>query len=223
LRISRTKGFVLGLSGGLDSSVCAGLIKQATDDCLGLILPTESGVEDIDDAAAVAHLFNMRTQYIDLTSVYKNLIALLPDNDQLASGNLKARLRMTVIYYHANINNYLVCGTGNKTELALGYFTKYGDGACDLLPLGDLYKFEVQKIARVLGIPGRIIAKTPSAGLWPGQTDEDEIGFSYQDIDETLRALKECRIEGDCAEKIQAMIARSEHKRKPPDICRLKE
>ena len=220
---SQTNGFVVGLSGGLDSSVCAALIRKATDSCLGLILPVESEVNDIDDAAEVASLIDMKTQYLDLTPVYSHLIRLLPDRKHVARGNIKARLRMVVIYYYANIHNYLVCGTGNKTELSLGYFTKYGDGACDVLPLGDLYKYEVREIGAFLGIPEKIIEKVPSAGLWKGQTDEREIGFSYAEMDKTLKDITECRIRGDCAERLQLMMRQTEHKRRPPKICHLKD
>ncbi len=220
---SRTKGFVLGLSGGLDSSVCAALVKKATGNCLGLILPIESPVQDIDDAAEVASIIDLKTQYIDLTPVLEHLTKLLPEHHQIALGNVKARLRMLILYYYANLNNYLVCGTGNKTELTLGYFTKYGDGACDILPLGDLYKFEVKEIAKILHISEKIINKVPSAGLWHGQTDEEEIGFSYEEMDKTLQEIAECRIHGNCAEKLQAMIEQSEHKRRPPKICYLKD
>ena len=217
-----TKGFVLGLSGGLDSSVCAALIKKATPNCLGLILPIESQVQDIDDALAIASDLNLKTQYIDLTPIYKNLIKLLPDNNLITLGNLKARLRMIIIYYYANLNNYLVCGTGNKTEISIGYFTKYGDGACDILPLGDLYKYELRKLAKTLGIPEKIIKKVPSAGLWAGQTDEGEIGFSYGEIDKALQEVEKGKVVGEIAQKLSAMIKNSEHKRRLPKICHLK-
>lgn len=223
LNETKTKGFVLGISGGLDSSVCAALIKKATEECLGLILPIESNVQDLDDAAEVASQINLKTQYIDLTPIYRNLIKFLPDNNQVALGNIKARLRMVFIYYYANLNNYLVCGTGNKTEISLGYFTKYGDGACDILPLGDLYKFEVREIARVLGIPEQIIKKVPSAGLWQGQTDEGEIGFSYDVMDKTLQEIEKNQIKGDVAKKLKFRIEQSEHKRRLPRICYLEK
>ncbi len=219
LNESQTKGFVLGVSGGLDSAVCAALMKRVTDNCLGLIMPIESEVQDIDDASRVADALNVRTEYIDLTSVYGHLTKLLPGGDQVALGNIKARLRMVVLYYYANLNNYLVCGTGNKTELTLGYFTKYGDGACDILPFGDLYKFEVRELAKVLHVPKTIIDKTPSAGLWKGQTDEGEIGFSYDEIDRTLQEISSSQIKGNCAEKLKFRIEQNEHKRKPPKIC----
>lgn len=219
IKISHIKGFVLGVSGGLDSAVCAALVKKVSDNSLGLILPIESSVEDCDDAALVASTFGLRTEYIDLTSVYTSMIKLLPGNDRVAQGNIKARLRMVALYYYANIHSYLVCGTGNKTELTLGYFTKFGDGASDVLPIGDLYKYQVREIARDLGVPAKIIEKVPSAGLWLGQTDEQEIGFSYSEMDSTLKAIHECRATGDCAQKLQEMIERSEHKRQPPKIC----
>lgn len=219
---SHTKGYVIGVSGGLDSAVCTDLIRKASKNSLGLILPIESNVADCDDAAMIASGFGLRTEYIDLTSAYQAMIKLLPGNDTVARGNIKARLRMVTLYYYANIQNLLVCGTGNKTELTLGYFTKHGDGACDVLPLGDLYKFQVRQIAQELAVPDAIIKKVPSAGLWQGQTDEGEIGFSYEEMDRVLKEIKECRINGDCAQKLQVMIERSEHKRQPPRICPIK-
>jgi NAD+ synthase len=111
-----------------------------------------------------------------------------------------------------------VCGTGNKTELTIGYFTKFGDGASDILPLGDLYKSRVREIARELGVPQKIIDKKPSAGLWSGQTDEEEIGFSYEELDRTLQEIHAGQVSGACAQKLQDMIVRSEHKRQLPKI-----
>ncbi len=222
LQDSRTSGFVLGLSGGLDSSVCAALITRANKNCLGLILPIESKTEDIEDASDLAAELGMQTACLDLTSVYNSTIKLLPTQDKVALGNVKARLRMVVLYYYANLRNYLVCGTGNKTELMLGYFTKYGDGACDILPLGDMYKHEVRRIAETLNIPKAIIEKTPSAGLWQGQTDEGEIGFPYDQIDKTLDEIDQGKISGICAEKLHKMIKKNIHKKRLPVICSLK-
>ncbi len=222
LNVTKTKGFVLGLSGGLDSAVCAALTKKVTDDCLGLILPIESDVHDLDDASEMATVISLKTQYMDLTSVYNSLIKFLPDSNQVVLGNIKARLRMVVLYYYANLNNYLVCGTGNRTELTLGYFTKYGDGASDILPLGDLYKYEVRDLARALDIPEAIIKKTPSAGLWKGQTDEEEIGYSYDELDRTLQEIQSGKIESSIAKKLKSMIDINEHKRNPPKICYLR-
>jgi NAD+ synthase len=222
LKETKAKGFVLGLSGGLDSSVCAALIKRTTDDCLGLILPIETDVQEIDDASEVASLVTLKTHYIDLTPVYTHLVKFFPDSNHIALGNIKARLRMVVLYYYANLNNYLVCGTGNKTELSLGYFTKYGDGACDILPLGDLYKCEVRELAVSLGIPEKIIKKVPSAGLWKGQTDEGEVGCSYDEMDKTLREIEKGKVSGEIGKKLHEMITRSEHKRTVPKICYIK-
>jgi NAD+ synthase len=218
LQQTATKGFVLGMSGGLDSTVCAALLRKATDDCLGLILPIESDVKDLDDASAMASRLNIRTQYIDLTPTYNGLVRLMSSNDRVALGNIKARLRMVVIYYYANLNNYLVCGTGNKTEISLGYFTKYGDGACDILPLGDLYKGEVRELARELNIPETIIEKIPSAGLWSGQTDEAEIGFTYDQMDEALRLIEKGEITDDTCQKLKEVVKRTTHKREKPKV-----
>ena len=222
LEQSTATGFVVGLSGGLDSAVCAALLRRTTENCLGLILPIESDVRDLDDAAAAASAVRITTEHIDLTATYRDLTRTLPQAGQLALGNLKARLRMVVLYYYANLNNYLVCGTGNKTEISIGYFTKFGDGACDVLPIGDLYKTEVRELARGLAIPEEIIKKVPTAGLWQDQTDEGEIGFPYCEIDKTLAALDAGRAEGPCAEHLREMIAKNAHKRILPKICAVK-
>ena len=218
---AKAHGFVCGLSGGLDSSVCAALIRQATDNCLGLILPIESCVEDCDDATEFAAQLSLKTEYIDLTALYTSFTRLMPTGSHVALGNIKARLRMIVLYYYANMNNYLVCGTGNKTELALGYFTKYGDGACDVLPIGDLYKYEVRQLARTLSVPEKIVKKVPSAGLWQDQTDEGEIGFPYEDIDRALQDIARGQVKGVCAQTLKNIIDQSEHKRQLPRICRI--
>ncbi|MGB7054767.1 MAG: NAD(+) synthase, partial [bacterium] len=190
--------------------------------CLGLILPIESEVKDLDDASAVASSLGIKTQYIDLTSTYANLTKLLPDGDRVALGNIKARLRMIVLYYHANIHNYLVCGTGNKTEIALGYFTKYGDGACDILPIGELSKSEVKELARVFEIPEAIVSKVPSAGLWAGQTDEGEIGFTYEEMDRALLKIEEGNITDATCRMLVEVVKRTAHKREKPKIFRLR-
>ena len=211
MKESGTEGFVLGLSGGLDSAVCAALVRKATENCLGLILPIESDVKDLDDAGDIADLLKLKTQYIDLTSVYNSLVKILPGGDRVALGNIKARLRMVALYYHANMHNYLVCGTGNRTEISLGYFTKHGDGACDILPIGDLYKGEVRELAGELNIPEYIIKKTPSAGLWSGQTDEKEIGFTYEEMDNALRQIEGGKVEADdeAANKLREIISKT--------------
>ncbi|MHC1587128.1 MAG: NAD(+) synthase, partial [Candidatus Syntropharchaeia archaeon] len=135
----------------------------------------------------------------------------------LASANVKPRLRMTTLYYFANKMNYLVAGTGNKSELSIGYFTKYGDGGVDILPIGHLLKTEVRELAKKLGIPEKIIKKIPSAGLWEGQTDEGEIGMSYESLDRILSSINSIK-EGKEVERVKEMIKKAKHKRKPPEI-----
>lgn len=218
------KGIVLGLSGGVDSSVVAALAKEAigTKSVLALILPCESQTRDGKDARAVARALGIRTQEIDLSGVYRVLLKILPAGSRLARVNLKPRLRMAALYYFANTYNYLVCGTSNKSELAIGYFTKYGDGASDILPLGDLFKKQVVRLAYELGIPRYIIDKPPTAGLWQGQTDEGEMGITYPELDAILQGkLKKARpiVSSVKLRKVKEMAKRSMHKRQGPKIC----
>jgi NAD+ synthase len=152
------------------------------------------------------------------------LAEVLFGGDRVAVGNLKPRLRMATLYYFANSRNYLVAGTGNKSEIKVGYFTKFGDGGVDILPLGDLLKTQVRELARELGIPEEIIVKPPSAGLWEGQTDEGEMGITYEELDTILTAIES----GDTSEcnqkvlaRVRAMMAASQHKRDPIPICEL--
>ena len=158
-----------------------------------------------------------------LDAIYDALVGALPTVDgdagdsQLVAANLKARLRMVILYYFANQLGYAVVGSGNRAELSIGYFTKYGDGGVDILPLGGLVKGEVKELARFLGIPQEIIDKPPSAGLWPGQTDEAEMGLSYQELDHYLLTGEAGR---GIKDKIEAMIAASIHKRRPPPVAR---
>ena len=212
------KGTVFGLSGGIDSAVIAALCKQAfPNDTKALILPCESNPSDITDALAVIDKFQINYQNIDLTPVYNNLLEIIKtDGNKMAKSNIKPRLRMIVLYYFANIFDYLVVGTGNKSEIAIGYFTKYGDGGSDILPLGNSYKNEVNSIAKYLNIPENIINKPPSAGLWQDQTDENEMGFSYEVLD---KYLSTGIIDNPTTERnILNMKRTSEHKRNTPPI-----
>ncbi len=219
---TRAKGLILGLSGGIDSSVAGVLAKEAVGNkVLGLILPCHTAKKEIEDVRLVVEKFKIRNKVISLTSVYDLLIKLLPRGDHLAQANLKPRLRMLILYYFANKLNYLVVGTGNKSEIAVGYFTKYGDGGVDLLPLGDLYKSEVRKLAENLDIPKKIIDKSPTAGLWEGQTDEGELGITYPELDKILVGLEKGgsgNLRDKKVKKVKSMVRRSEHKRNLPKI-----
>jgi NAD+ synthase len=224
VRQSGAKGVVLGLSGGVDSSVVAALAKEAVGRkrFLALIMPCHSHSRDLKDAAAVAKKLGLRTKQMDLTPLYDNLTKILPKAEGLPVHNLKPRLRMLVLYYFANKFNYLVCGTGNKSELMMGYFTKYGDGGVDILPLGGLLKKDVKKLAQQLKIPRQIIEKAPSAGLWSGQTDEGEMGITYTELDDILERMAKKRRQVSAGKKVEMVrktIRQSEHKRRGPQIC----
>lgn len=218
------KGCVFGLSGGLDSSVVGILCKKAfPENVLGLLMPCFSQEEDLRDAQELAEKFSIPTKLIDLEPAYNQLYVQLegkaydPKEMNPAVANLKPRLRMITIYYHANQLNYLVMGTGNRSELEMGYFTKYGDGGADLLPLGGLLKTEVKKLAAELGIPRKIIEKVPTAGLWAGQTDEGEMGITYAELDRILSG----KIEGVAKDKVELVKQKgisSRHKRQLPEI-----
>ena len=223
---AKAKGIVMGLSGGIDSSVVATLAKEAVGErrCLALILPCLSQIQELKDARLMAGKLGINTKTVDLSKTYDNLIRILPKAGRLAKGNLKPRLRMLTLYYFANKLNYLVCGTGNKSEIMVGYFTKFGDGAADILPIGDLSKKQVRELAKELGIPGYIINKTPSAGLWPGQSDEAELGISYYQLDDILLRLsgKQRQVQPrGLVNKVKFRIRTSEHKLRLPLICKI--
>ena len=224
LQSSGAKGIVLGLSGGVDSCVAAALTKQALGKTrlLALILPIHSQAQDLKDSRLAAKKLGIKTRLVDLSGIYDSLLKILPVAGRVARANLKPRLRMLVLYYYANKLNYLVCGTGNKSELMVGYFTKHGDGAVDILPLGDLLKGEVIEFAKDLGVPEQIITKPPTAGLWPGQTDEGEMGLFYPELDDILERREKSRkqvLPKDKIVKVRGMIARSAHKRAKPPVC----
>ncbi|HDS45602.1 MAG TPA: NAD+ synthase [Methanomicrobia archaeon] len=232
------RGVVLGMSGGLDSSVAAVLCKRACPDTtLGLILPCKSPPEDVTHARLIAAQFDIETEEFDLSAIFTAFLTLLTGDErhggaaertvELAIANLKPRLRMICLYYFANKRNYLVVGTGNKSELTIGYFTKYGDGAADILPLGDVLKTEERALAEELGIPRVIIEKPPSAGLWAGQTDEGEIGMSYELLDRILALwergdadVSRTACDPELVARVKQMAERSRHKREPIPIFR---
>jgi len=220
---AKAKGLIFGLSGGVDSAVTGVLSKQAlAEKTLALVLPCHSQNKDVEDAKLIAKKFGIKYKVVNLSPIYDTLVKTLPPANRLTSGNLKPRLRMMTLYYFANKLNYLVTGTGNKSELMVGYFTKYGDGGVDLLPLGNLYKTEVRKLAEELSIPKKVIYKTPSAGLWEGQTDENEMGTTYNELDKILASLETGReVKSKKVQKIKSLMKKTEHKRSGPKIFKL--
>jgi NAD+ synthase len=232
--VASVRGLVVGLSGGLDSAIVARLSQIAMpSNVVAAILPCHSDPRDERDAQLIVGQFGLPVVRIDLAPAYDVLVndlktvflQLPPDqapvNDsadlkaRLPLANLKARLRMSTLYFIANSLNYLVVGTGNRSELTIGYFTKHGDGAADLLPLGRLLKSDVRDLAAELEIPQSIIDKPPSAGLWAGQTDEDEIGFAYSDLERYLKSGPE-GVAPALAVRIERLIRSTEHKRAQP-------
>jgi NAD+ synthase len=220
-------GVVVGMSGGLDSSVVAALCQRAFPQAtLGVLMPCHSSPEDAEHAQLVASRFSIPTRMVVLDAVYDTLLRVLPEEgadpavNRAAQANLKPRLRMLTLYYLANHLKYMVVGAGNRSELSVGYFTKYGDSGVDMLPLGDLVKREVRELAAFLGIPRPIIDKPPTAGLWPGQTDEDELGLTYEALDDYLTGGT---INDGLRQKIEPRIRASRHKRQLPPIAEIQD
>ncbi|HHY75237.1 MAG TPA: NAD(+) synthase [Firmicutes bacterium] len=238
-REAGARGGVFGVSGGIDSALVLALSRKAYgDNCLALIMPCYSLQEDVDDALELVRLFGCPYKVVDLCPAFDALLSSLssgggegipggagkepdagmaPDASaiSLAEANIKPRLRMTALYYYANLLNYLVVGTSNRAELYVGYSTKYGDSGVDIMPLGGLTKGEVREMAAYLGVPKKIIEKAPSAGLWKGQTDEGEMGITYRDLDRYLLGLP---VPDDVREKIERRHRNSEHKRRMPPV-----
>ncbi len=216
------RGVVLGMSGGVDSSLLAVLCKKAfPTNTLGIIMPCHSADQDREHAELVARQFDIPTKTVVLNNVYDSLLYVLPDfkaDPDMARqslANLKPRLRMITLYFIANQLNYIVVGSSNRSELSIGYFTKYGDGGVDILPLGNLLKKEVRELARYLRIPLDIINKAPSAGLWSGQSDEGDMGFSYVTLD---RYLASGSVPLGVQSRIEFLKASSQHKKVTPPI-----
>lgn len=216
---SGASGIILGLSGGIDSSVLAALGREALgkSGVLGVIMPCHSIDDDESDARLLAETLDVAFTRVDLTRVFDSLNESTgEDFNSLVKSNMKARLRMVTLYALGQSKNLLVCGTSNKSEYETGYFTKYGDSGVDLMPLASFLKREIREMARVLNVPERIINKAPSAGLYEGQTDEGDMGFTYDVLDEYLATGK--INDPKARERIDVMRRRSEHKRKPIPI-----
>jgi NAD+ synthase len=226
------RGFVFGLSGGIDSAVVGRLCQlSAAHHVLGVLLPCYSHPQDEQDARLVASAFSIPVARVDLGPTFDALseslqtavkglptrVNVVDIKQQMPGANVKPRLRMTALYYVANSLNYLVAGTGNRSEITLGYYTKYGDGGVDLLPIGALLKSEVRELARDLGVPQRIIDKPPTAGLWMGQTDEAEMGFSYEALERYLSGGPSA-VPANVAARIEMLRTSSEHKRALPPV-----
>jgi NAD+ synthase len=225
----KAKCVVVGISGGIDSAVVVALAVKALGSgrVFGLVLPDSAVTPrmDIKHAIDLATRLKIRNEVIELDRVRNQLLRRLPRN-RLARGNLLVRLRMAIIYYYAAILKGIVLGTGDKSEIILGYFTKYGDGAADLFPIADLYKTQVRSIAKYLAIPDDIINKKSSARLWKGHTAEGEIGLTYEDIDIILDHLarripiKNSRLKQKTV-KIKQLIEKNKHKHEMPVICKI--
>ena len=225
-------GLVVGLSGGIDSTVAAFLACEAVgkENVFGIVMPsTTTPTEDKLHGTTIAQQLGINYKEMAIDSILNEFLSVTQiQDDKMAIGNLKARIRMSIIYFYANSKDYLVCGTGNKSEILIGYFTKHGDGACDIEPIGDLYKTNVYELARYLEVPEEIINKPPRAGLWNNQTDEDEIGMTYELLDKILyRSIEkeedaesiadELDISVDEVNDIIARVQRNQHKSQVPE------
>lgn len=214
---AKANGVIFGLSGGIDSAVVAGLAKIAfPSTSLGVIMPCHSHPQDKEDALLVARAIDLTTEEVDLGPSFDYLIETTGvDPKSMAAHNLKPRLRAASLSLIGQSKGYLVLGCSNGAEWYTGYFTKFGDSAADLLPIARLVKSEVREMARLLGIPDKIISKVPTAGLWDGQTDEDELGITYDDLDNFILTGTGNR---KAIEIIEEFHQKSTHKRQMPPM-----
>ncbi|MFX0039136.1 MAG: NAD+ synthase [Promethearchaeota archaeon] len=229
---AKVDGVIVGISGGIDSAVTTTLCVKALGKkkVIGLGLPCSSISQDLKDAKKVADLLGIKFIVFELTEIYNKFLkksSSLFQSNKISTANLKPRLRMTTTYFIGqSLGNFLVAGTSNRTEIAIGYFTKYGDGGVDFEPIGALYKCEVREIAKILEIPKEIINKPPSAGLWEGQTDEDEIGLTYEVLDEIIFRIDNCLDLNDLNHEninmVKEMMKSAYHKLNMPPIFKIK-
>ncbi|HEY61378.1 MAG TPA: NAD+ synthase [Anaerolineae bacterium] len=225
---------VIGLSGGVDSSLSCFLTAKAlgAENVLAVRMPYRTSSQDsLEHAQKVIDILGIQSITLPITEMVEPLFARFPDMGDVRRGNAMARARMIILYDQSAAFHGLVVGTGNKTEILLGYTTLYGDSACAINPIGDLYKTQVRQLARAIGVPEVIIDKPPSADLWAGQTDEDELGFTYAEVDQLLFLLvdkryspRECIDAGfskDFVERVIERIRRYHYKRVLPPIAKL--
>ncbi len=224
------KGVVVGLSGGVDSATVTKLCVDALgpEKVLNVFMPSRvTPAEDYKTTSELSSIWGTEYRVVDVQPAVDALAAVLLSGREtpLERGNISARCRMIVLYNLAKKRDYIVMGTSNQSELMMGYFTKFGDGACDVTPLANMYKTEVRQIARIIGVPEPIIAKPPSAGLWEGQTDESEMGITYENLDGILYDMEQDRTDPQIAadtglplseiERIRKQVVSMEHKRLP--------
>ena len=238
IEVSGLQGAVLAVSGGVDSAATFVLtVKALGSERVRAVTMPERDITpecDIKDVMRLAEMYDVTCDVVEITPVIHVMRSILPlydSSDLVSSGNVKTRMRMTIIYHYSNVLRSMVIGGTNKTEWLTGYFTKHGDGGVDLMPLAGLYKTQVRQLARHLGIPKKIIDKTPTAGLWPGQSDEGELGIKYEVLDLLLYAwergigaaaiARELRVHPTTVERILKRVRVNEHKRCLPLILRL--
>ena len=228
------KKSVLGLSGGIDSSLSAFLAAKAMgpDNVTGVIMPYRlSSPKSEEHARAVAKACGIKVKVVDISPQVDAYFELYKDASELRKGNKMARERMTILYDHSALLSALVVGTSNKTELLLGYGTLFGDMASALNPLGDLFKTQVRQLSRYVGVPSQVVEKAPSADLWAGQTDEQELGYTYEEADAVLYNLVDCRFSAqdliddgfneNLVQGISRLIMASQYKRRLPLIAKI--
>lgn len=225
---------IIGLSGGIDSALSCFLAAEALgpENVLAVRMPYRtSSPESLEDAQRVIDATGVQSMTVEITDMVEPLFALYPEIDSLRKGNIMARERMIILYDQSSAFKGLVIGTGNKTEILLGYTTLFGDSANALNPIGDLYKTQVRQLSRDLGVPESVITKAPSADLWVGQTDETELGFTYAEVDQLLFLLvdqrftaQECIEAGYAESFVQSVvqrIRRNHFKRILPPIAKV--